>query len=236
LANLDGTNTCFAFSSTFTSLNCRAHTDAFGTVTGRVGWAFRPDGRSLAYVKGGLAWGHSQVDTIINNPLFAVAGTSSASVWAWGGTVGAGAEYATTPHWTVKAEYDYINLGNPGFSPASPSVTTVPAGGPAVGAFVTVPGANVSQQIHVFKLGVNYKFGPDAAPFADGFGWPAAASVAYPGKAPVYEAKPLVAWAPGWEVEVGARYWYSSGRFQKDRARQSRSAEPDAQYLQADLG
>src|SRR6266851_2336183 len=49
LANLDGTNTCFAFSGTFTSLNCRAHTDAFGTLTGRVGWAFGPFGRALAY-------------------------------------------------------------------------------------------------------------------------------------------------------------------------------------------
>jgi hypothetical protein len=55
LANLDGTNKCFAFSGTFVSLDCRAHTDAFGTVTGRVGWAFGPFGRSLLHGKGGLA-------------------------------------------------------------------------------------------------------------------------------------------------------------------------------------
>ncbi len=42
LANLDGTNTCYAFSGSFTSLNCRAHTSAFGTMTARAGLAFGP--------------------------------------------------------------------------------------------------------------------------------------------------------------------------------------------------
>jgi hypothetical protein len=28
----------------------------------------------------------------------------------------------------------------------------------------------------------------------------------------------VTAWAAGWEVERGAHYWYSSGRFQKDWA------------------
>src|SRR5262249_55261911 len=87
LANLDGTNTCFAFSGTFTSLNCRAHTDAFGTATGRIGLAFGPFGRSLAYAKGGLAWGHSNVDMIINNSLFVVDGTSSTGFTAVGWTI-----------------------------------------------------------------------------------------------------------------------------------------------------
>ncbi len=72
---------------------------------------------------------------IINNNLFDVAGTSSTSFNAWGWTIGAGAEYAMTAHWTVRAEYDYINLGNSGVGAPSPSVTTVPAGGGAVGAF-----------------------------------------------------------------------------------------------------
>src|SRR5215468_4528870 len=105
LANLDGTNTCFAFSGTFTSLNCRAHTDAFGTATGRVGWAFGPFGRSLVYAKGGFAWAHSNVDMVVNNafgllpgPVFVGGNASSTSFTSVGWTVGVGAEYALTPH------------------------------------------------------------------------------------------------------------------------------------------
>jgi opacity protein-like surface antigen len=118
LANLDGTNTCFAFSGNFASLNCRAHTDAFGTATGRVGWAFGPFGRSLVYAKGGLAWAHSNVDMIVNDAFLlggvGVAGNaSSTSFTSVGWTIGVGAEYALTPHWTVKAEYDFMDLAAP---------------------------------------------------------------------------------------------------------------------------
>ncbi len=198
LANLDGTNTCFAFSGTFTSLNCRAHTDAFGTATGRVGWAFGPFGRSLIYAKGGLAWGHSDVDTIINFESFGVAAgrTSTTSFTSVGWTIGAGLEYALTPNWTVKAEYDYLDLGHAGVSPASPSVNT-PLVPPAT--FLAVPATTVSQQIHAFKLGMNYKLGPNTAPFPSAAVFPALG-------------------VSGWDVEVGARWWYSWGRFQKDIA------------------
>jgi len=216
--NLDGTNTCYAFSGTFDSFNCRAHTDAFGTLTARLGVAFGPQGRSLAYVRGGAAWGHSNVDMVINNNLFGIFGTSSTSFNSWGWTVGAGAEYAMTSNWTVRAGYDYINLGNHGVAAPSPSVVTVPdASDPATGFLLLVPGTSVAQQIHTIKLGVNYKFGPSVA-FADGFGG-MAAQPAYGGKGPVLKARPVAtAWAPGWEVEGGFRYWYSSGRFQKDIA------------------
>ena len=198
LANLDGTNTCFAFSGTFTSLNCRAHTDSFGTVTGRVGWAFGPFGRTLAFIKSGLAWAHSNVDMIINNDfgLGLVAGnTSNTSFASVGWTIGAGAEYALTAHWTVKAEYDYLDLGGKGIVAPSPTFNTVGY----LATFVAVPGTSVSQQIHAFKLGMNYKFGPDTTPFASAAVWPATVM-------------------SGWDIEVGGRYWYSFGRFQKDFA------------------
>jgi len=198
LANLDGTNTCFAASGTFTSFNCRAHTDAFGTATGRIGWAFGPFGRALLYGKGGLAWAHSKVDMVVNNDfgLGLVAGNaSSSSFTSVGWTVGVGVEYALTPHWTVKAEYDYLDLGSTSVAAPSPSFNTI--GNTAF--FVPVPGTDVAQQIHAFKLGMNYKFGPDTAPF------PSAA--VFPAVVP-----------SGWDIEVGGRYWYSSGRFQKDLA------------------
>lgn len=216
-ANLDGTNTCYAFSGTFTSFNCRAHTNSFGTLTGRVGWAFGPSGRSLAYVKGGAAWANSNVDMIINNDVFGDVGgnTANTGITSWGWTLGAGAEYAMTAHWTVRAEYDYMDPGSKNVLAPNPSVITAPTV-PLMGAFFPVPGTTVSEQIHVFKLGLNYKFGSDVAVFAGGFGWPAVA-VGYPKKGPIYRG-PVTAWAAGWEVEGGARYWYSSGRFQKDMA------------------
>ena len=54
-ADLDGTNTCFAFSGDFSSTNCRSHIDALGSVTGRLGWAAGGDGRTLLYLKIGRA-------------------------------------------------------------------------------------------------------------------------------------------------------------------------------------
>lgn len=197
-ADLDGTNTCFAASGTLTSFNCRAHTDAFGTVTGRVGRSFGPLGRSLAYIKGGVAWAHGNVDMIVNNDfgLGLVAGnTSSTSFTAVGWTIGGGAEYALAPHWTVKAEYDYLKFGSKNVVPPSPTFNTI--GSTAF--FVTVPGTSVSLQTHTFKLGLNYKLGADTPPFASAALAPAAGM-------------------SGWDVEAGGRYWYSFGRFQKDLA------------------
>jgi opacity protein-like surface antigen len=171
----------------------------------------------LAYVKGGAAWANSNVDMIINNDLFEKVGgnTANTGITSWGWTLGAGAEYAMTAHWTVRAEYDYMDLGSKNVLAPNPSVITAPTA-PQTGVFFPVPGTTVSQQIHVFKLGLNYKLGSDVAPFASGFGWPAIA-VGYPTKRPIYKG-PETAWGGGWEVEGGARYWYSSGRFQQDVA------------------
>lgn len=50
-----GTNTCLASSGFFVSANCRVRPDATVAVTGRVGYAAGLDGRTLFYLKGGLA-------------------------------------------------------------------------------------------------------------------------------------------------------------------------------------
>jgi opacity protein-like surface antigen len=236
-ANLDGTNTCYAFSGTFTSFNCRANTNSFGTLTGRVGWAFGPSGRSLAYVKGGAAWANSNVDMIINNDVFGDVGgnTANTGITSWGWTLGAGAEYAMTAHWTVRAEYDYLDLGSKNVLAPNPSVITAPTV-PLVGAFFPVPGTTVSQQIHVFKLGLNYKFGSDVAPFAGGVGWPAVA-VGYPTKGPIYRGA-----RDGVGCGLGGRgrraLLVQLGPIPKGlgERRQHRPAESHAQYLTADLG
>jgi opacity protein-like surface antigen len=50
-ADLDGTNTCFAYSGLFISSNCAAHINAMGTVAGRLGWTLPWDDRTLVYGK-----------------------------------------------------------------------------------------------------------------------------------------------------------------------------------------
>jgi outer membrane immunogenic protein len=84
-------------------------TDYIGTVRGRIGGLVTDS--LLIYGTGGLAYGrvnHSgqfhyatPVDYFVND---------SATQVGW--TVGAGVEYMIAPHWTVKGEYLYYDLGN----------------------------------------------------------------------------------------------------------------------------
>ncbi len=196
-----GTNTCFAFSGLFTSSNCRARPDFAATLTGRLGYATGAAGHTLLYVKGGAAVLHSTLDATTNYGfgVFPIT-TTSASPTKLGWTVGAGVEQAVSPAWSVKLEYDYLSFANTTLA-TPPSFVTTPAG-----FFFPVPGSttNVRQSVHEIKLGLNYKFGVD--PWAP---WQSASS-SMPIKGPL----PII--ASGWSFEPGIRYWYSSGRFQKD--------------------
>jgi opacity protein-like surface antigen/outer membrane protease len=203
-----GTNTCLAFSGFFISANCRIRPEATATLTGRVGFTAGPEGRTLFYAKGGLAWIRDSVDIVTNGAFITSAAgpdQTSAGLSKWGGTVGVGVEQALTPAWSMKLEYDYLGFGGSNVA-TPPSAFLTPAG------FVLTPGGftSVSQNIQEVKIGVNYRFGAD--PRA---GWPLAAP-AYPVKGLYKAPPPPVVAAGGWEVEVGPRYWYSWGRFQKD--------------------
>ena len=207
-----GTNTCLAFSGLFFSANCRIRPDATATLTGRVGFTAGPEGRTLFYAKGGLAWVRDSIDITTNGILGGVifpgfVQETSASLSKWGGTVGVGVEQALTPAWSLKFEYDYLGFG--GSNVATPQGLLQAAPG-SLGLFALSGGfTSVSQNLQEVKIGVNYRFGAD--PMAR---WPLAAP-AYPVQG-LYKAPPPVVAASGWEVEVGPRYWYSSGRFQKD--------------------
>ncbi len=200
-----GTNTCLASSGFFVSANCRVRPDATVAVTGRIGYAAGLEGRTLLYVKGGLAGVHDFIDITTNANLPAL--VTANTLWKWGGTVGAGVEQALAPAWSVRVEYDYLGFGSSSVPTPVSFVQTAP---PNPASYVTTPGssASVSQHIHAVKLGLNYRLGGDFWA-----GWPAAAPV-YPAKAAITKA-PAV-WSAGWEIEAGARYWYSWGRFQKD--------------------
>ncbi len=137
LADMRGTSTCFAFSGTFVSSNCAAKTDWFSTVTGRIGQALGPDGRTLVYGKGGVAFAHDHLDVSVNNQFigpaaFAPPSTIQSSATQTGWTVGVGVEQALTPAWSVKVEYDYLNFGK--FSIVDPPSAIVIPTGPEHGA------------------------------------------------------------------------------------------------------
>jgi len=194
----DGTNTCFAVSETTLTSTCRVRPDLYATLTPRVGYAAGP---ALLYVKGGAAWTHGAVDMIFNNNPAAVFASSS-RFDATGWTAGGGIEYALTPAWSAKLEYDYLNFG--GRTVATPYVAGNPSG-------LTAPVTSVAEQVHQLKFGLNYRLG------ADERAWPASAAT-MPFKAPVLAPvlAPAFASVSGWEAEAGARYMYSWGRFQKD--------------------
>ena len=202
----DGTNTCLAFSGLFVSANCRAQPNTMGDLTTRLGWAYGYSNHSLLYVKGGAALVRNQIDITTNATanfvgLAPLATSSSFSEVGW--TVGAGVEHAITPAWSVKIEYDYIGLGAE--TVATPPGLVQPIPGVNGYNFTPAGTTRVSQNFQEVNLGLNYKFGMDPSA-----GW-ASASSAFPVKAPV-----IMVVASGWELDAGARYWYSSGTFQKN--------------------
>jgi opacity protein-like surface antigen len=200
----DGTNTCLAFSGLFVSANCRARPNMIADLTGRMGWAYGYSNHSLLYVKGGAAFVRNQIDiTTTRTPIFGLVPlTTSSSFTKVGWTVGAGVEHAITPAWSVKLEYDYVGLS--GETVATPPGLVQPIPGVDLFNFTPAGTTRVTQNFQEVNLGLNYKLG--MGPSA---GWSPAPS-AFPVKAPVMVV------ASGWELEVGTRYWYSRGTFQKD--------------------
>lgn len=102
----------------------------FGTVRARVGFAWD---RTLLYVTGGYAY--TNIGSDVTGP--GVAG--SANTTKWGGTVGAGLEYAFAGPWSAKAEYLYVDSG-------TVAVTS--------GVFTD----NVRIKNHIGRVGINYRF------------------------------------------------------------------------------
>ena len=188
-----GDETCFGISGgAFFASNCSVEPSLFGTVAGRLGYAF---GHTLIYAKGGAAWERTSVDMAVNNNpgQHFLASTNSYSEWGW--TAGAGIEYAMTPAWSLKIEYDHLGFGSANV--ATPYVAGNPLPGHPVG-----PIAGLSSNVEQIKLGINYRLGADPTL------WP----VSVP---PVPSFLPLKAPRPaasGWEFEGGARYMFSSGR------------------------
>ncbi|WP_234684979.1 outer membrane beta-barrel protein [Bradyrhizobium monzae] len=195
----DGTNTCLAASGSVVSATCNASPNVFITGTGRLGYAFGPQGHTLMYLKGGVGWHHTQGD-VVNNHEFSWA-PQNATHFEYGrvgGTIGAGVEQAITPAWSVGLEYEYLWFGGP--SVATPPTARFP--------LATVP-ANIthpSSSYHIGKIALNYHFGADPRT-------PRWFDTPPYGATPTVRASPI-AFTRGWSLESGTRLWLSRGRFQ----------------------
>jgi outer membrane immunogenic protein len=117
-----------------TPLSGEAKIQDWGTVRGRLGYAWGP---ALLYVTGGYAWADSKIS--FATPLTSSSDSQIHSGW----TVGAGAEYMFAPKWSVKAEYLYKSFGNENYT------------------FATLPGLNGgtgTTNFHSGQVGINYHF------------------------------------------------------------------------------
>ncbi len=119
---------------------CTSKVHWIGTVTGRLGYAMTEN--ALIYVKGGWAWARENFDF---KATFASEDTGHVSASGW--TVGGGFEYGLARNWSAKVEYNYIDFGTKRrdyFSPAGALADTV----------------DVKQDLHLVKVGLNYRFWP----------------------------------------------------------------------------
>ena len=130
-------------------INNRTKIDAFGLVTGQVGYAVN---NALFYVKGGAAVTNNKYEGYTILPT-AVA-SDRASETRWGAAVGVGAEYAFAPNWSVGIEYDHLFMGSRDINMYSTGLTGF--GGPA-GTFLRTD--RVKEDVDLITVRVNYRWG-----------------------------------------------------------------------------
>jgi outer membrane immunogenic protein len=120
--------------------------DWFGTVRGRIGVAFD---RVLLYATGGVAFGESKYSLAMTDTLgFVAAGTDKETRVGW--VAGAGVEWAFAPNWSLKGEYQYIDLGKRTLT--LPEFTL--AGAPTAFAITS----EARTDFHTGRIGLNYRF------------------------------------------------------------------------------
>jgi outer membrane immunogenic protein len=119
-------------SATAFGVTGNAKINDWGTVRGRIGYAFGP---TLLYATGGYAWADNKIS--FSAPGVTVSDSQIHSGW----TVGAGVEYMIAPHWSLKGEYLYKSFSNENYTFAG--IGTVGTG---------------TTNIHSGQVGVNYHF------------------------------------------------------------------------------
>jgi outer membrane immunogenic protein len=138
-----------------TDASAKSNLDWFGTVRGRLGYAF---GGTLVYATGGFAYGgikQSLAETVTtDNAALSKTGTAGNNFTATGYVVGGGVETAITPAWSLRAEYQYINLGTSKLAAGS----DIPWGENNAKTDSGGASASFDNSFHTVRLGLNYKF------------------------------------------------------------------------------
>ena len=115
----------------------------------------------LLYGKGGLAIAEEKQSATVAQTipgLGSAVATLNAKPVHTGVVVGAGAEYALGGNWSAKIEYDYIRMFGQSFTGTGIQNVNAP---PVVGQIDLVQKFDkMSQDMHLFKFGVNYHFNP----------------------------------------------------------------------------
>jgi outer membrane immunogenic protein len=149
----------------FHSASTDSRLNWFGTLRGRLGWTAGP---VLFYGTGGFAFGGVKNNLLVNfadNGVGAVADcivlcsastlvSSSSTRTGW--VAGAGIEWMFAPNWSLKGEYQYIDLGTvtQTASAFADPATDGPEGTTAV--------RRVHETFNTVRIGVNYHFGGPA--------------------------------------------------------------------------
>jgi outer membrane immunogenic protein len=136
-ADFNGSNNIAPFASNNTRI------DAFGLFTGQVGYAAN---NVLFYVKGGAAVTDNRYEGVILGIV-----VDRTEQTRWGGTVGAGVEYAFAPNWSFGVEYNHLFMSTENYNFRG----------------VVVPGFNtrnddIKQDADIVTARINYRFGGPA--------------------------------------------------------------------------
>jgi outer membrane immunogenic protein len=119
----------------------------FGSVTGRLGYAFLSQNEALIYIKGGGAW--ARYETNLNNLTTSILfpgsnpGTIGKTFTGW--TIGGGFEYRFARNWSAFIEYNYYDFGERTIWNA--------AGGGLSGNLISL-----DPKLQTVTVGVNYRF------------------------------------------------------------------------------
>jgi outer membrane immunogenic protein len=111
----------------------------FGTVTGRLGVAID---RALLYAKGGFAY--ADLDLGVTDKVAPLTTDATSRTTRIGWTIGGGIEYGISQKWTIKTEYQFVDLGRQDVS--------------AVASDGIADTWRHDVSAHVVKVGLNYKF------------------------------------------------------------------------------
>ncbi|MDR3372311.1 MAG: outer membrane beta-barrel protein [Ancalomicrobiaceae bacterium] len=181
-----GTNTCMTSDALLVSANCELHSHIAASLAGRAGFLIDPDQRALVYGKAGIALIDVQSTATLNYSDATAVASNSVGSTRTATGLLLGLGVEYALTSAISLKLEYDHYGLGSFK--------VPTNYTSFGQPIL---ATSRPSFDAVKVGVNYHFGANDA------AWTNATS-------PNASASSVL------EFEIGSRYWYSAGRFQKD--------------------